>query len=133
MLAADIKSSIDVPPATNSAMDGYAYCAADAVAAKFKLRVSQRIPAGTVPNSLEPSTAARIFTGAEIPVGADTVALQENCKEVDGIVKVDRKATSGANIRVRGQDIEVGRVIVSEGTKLRAQELGLIASVGVPR
>ena len=86
-----------------------------------------------MPNSLEPSTAARIFTGAEIPVGADTVALQENCKEVDGIVKVDRKATSGANIRVRGQDIEVGRVIVSEGTKLRAQELGLIASVGVPR
>ncbi|MDP6198665.1 MAG: molybdopterin molybdotransferase MoeA, partial [Porticoccaceae bacterium] len=133
VLAADIKSSIDVPPATNSAMDGYAYCAADAVATKFKLRVSQRIPAGTVPNSLEPSTAARIFTGAEIPVGADTVALQENCKEVDGIVKVDRKATSGANIRVRGQDIEAGRVIVSEGTKLRAQELGLIASVGVPR
>ena len=133
VLAADIKSSIDVPPATNSAMDGYAYCAADAVAAKFKLRVSQRIPAGTVPNSLEPSTAARIFTGAEIPVGADAVALQENCKEVDGIVKVDRKATSGANIRVRGQDIEAGRVIVSEGTKLRAQELGLIASVGVPR
>ena len=133
VLAADIKSSIDVPPATNSAMDGYAYCAADAVAAKFKLRVSQCIPAGTVPNSLEPSTAARIFTGAEIPVGADTVAMQENCKEVDGIVKVDRKATSGANIRVRGQDIEAGRVIVSEGTKLRAQELGLIASVGVPR
>lgn len=133
VLAADIKSSIDVPPATNSAMDGYAYCVKDAVAAKFKLRVSQRIPTGTVPTSLEPSTAVRIFTGAEIPVGADTVAMQENCKEVDGIVKVDRKATSGANIRVRGQDIEAGRVIVAEGTKLRAQELGLIASVGVPR
>lgn len=132
VLATDIKSSVDVPPANNSGMDGYAFCAADAIAAKFQLKVSQRIPTGTVPDSLEPSTAARIFTGAEIPAGADTVAIQENCKEVDGVVKIDRAVSEGANVRAKGQDIEAGQVIIEEGTRLRAQEMGLIASVGMP-
>ena len=132
VLAEDIRSSIDVPPATNSAMDGYAFCAADVATAKFKLTVSQRITTGTVPDSLEPCTAARIFTGAEIPAGADTVAIQENCKEVDGVVKIDRAISQGANVRAKGQDIEAGQVIIEQGTRLRAQEMGLIASVGIP-
>jgi molybdopterin molybdotransferase len=132
VLAADLISTIDVPPAANSAMDGYAYCGADAEANNFVLPLGQRIPAGTAPASLMVSTAARIFTGGEIPAGADRVAIQENCKEVDGSVTLDKKAVAGANIRAQGQDIQAGEVILKAGTKLRAQEFGLLSSVGVP-
>jgi molybdopterin molybdotransferase len=132
VLAADLISTIDVPPAANSAMDGYAYCGADAEANNFVLPLGQRIPAGTAPALLMVSTAARIFTGGEIPAGADRVAIQENCKEVDGSVTLDKKAVAGANIRAQGQDIQAGEVILKAGTKLRAQELGLLSSVGVP-
>ena len=131
--AADIASEIDVPPAANSAMDGYAFCAADAAANKHSLLVSQRIPAGTAPAPLRPGTAARIFTGGEIPAGADTVAMQENCIEADDWVKLDKKVLAGANIRLQGQDINGGSIIVKAGTRLRAQELGLLSSVGIPR
>ena len=132
VLAADLISTIDVPPAANSAMDGYAYCGADAEANNFVLPLGQRIPGGTAPAPLMVSTAARIFTGGEIPAGADRVAIQENCKEVDGSVTLDKKAVAGANIRAQGQDIQAGEVILKAGTKLRAQELGLLSSVGVP-
>ena len=131
--AADIDSAIDVPPAANSAMDGYAFCAADAAANKHRLMISQRIPAGTAPAPLEPATAARIFTGGEIPAGADTVAMQENCTEADDWVRVDKKAMAGANVRAQGQDIKDGAVIIKAGTRLRAQELGLLSSVGIAR
>lgn len=133
VIAADIVSGIDVPPADNSAMDGYAFCAADAEANNYLLEVSQRIAAGAVPSSLTPSTAARIFTGAEIPQGADTVAMQENCSEKDSAVKLDKKVLSGANVRPKGQDIQAGQIIVKAGTRLRAQEMGLLSSIGVPR
>mgnify|MGYP000998491788 CR=1 FL=1 len=89
VLALDICAAVDVPPADNSAMDGYAFCGADAEANNFVLPLGQRIPAGTAPESLTPSTAARIFTGGEIPAGADRVAIQENCKAVDGSVTLD--------------------------------------------
>jgi molybdopterin biosynthesis enzyme len=69
VVAADIVAAVDVPPAANSAMDGYAYCAADAAANKYRLALSQRIPAGAAPAPLEPGTVARIFTGGEIPAG----------------------------------------------------------------
>jgi len=131
--AVDIVSAIDVPPAANSAMDGYAFCAADAAAGKYNLEISQRIPAGTAPAPLQPGTAARIFTGGEIPAGADTVAMQENCTEAEGWVKTDKKAEAGDNIRARAQDIKAGEVIVKAGTRLRAQELGLLSSVGIAR
>lgn len=131
--ATDIVSEIDVPPAANSAMDGYAFCAVDAAAHKYKLAISQRIPAGTAPKPLQPGTAARIFTGGEIPVGADTVAMQENCTETEGWVKVDKKAVAGDNVRERGQDIKHGAVIIKAGTRLRAQELGLLSSVGIAK
>jgi molybdopterin molybdotransferase len=132
VLAADIASSIDVPPAANSAMDGYAFCAANAAANNFILEVSQRIPAGTAPQSLDVGTAARIFTGGEIPAGADTVAMQENCKESNGSVTIDKKAQSGANVRPQGQDIQAGQIVVKAGTRLRAQEMGLLSSIGIP-
>ena len=133
VIAVDIASTIDVPPAANSAMDGYAFCAADAAANNFKLPVSQRIPAGSVAVPLVPGTAARIFTGGEIPLGADTVAMQENCEEADESVSVDAKVASGTNVRSQGQDIQEGEVILNLGTRLRAQELGLLSSVGLAK
>lgn len=133
VIAVDIASTIDVPPAANSAMDGYAFCAADAAANNFKLPVSQRIPAGSVAMPLVPGTAARIFTGGEIPLGADTVAMQENCEEADESVSVDAKVACGTNVRPQGQDIQAGEVILKLGTRLRAQELGLLSSVGLAK
>lgn len=131
VLAADIIATINVPPADNSAMDGYAFCYADALKNNFQLPTSQRIPAGVAPTPLEPSTVARIFTGAEIPAGADTVAMQENCTEQDGTVTIGNAVTNGANIRRQGQDIQSGQTILSAGTKLRAQEMGLLSSIGI--
>ena len=132
VLATDIIASIDVPPADNSAMDGYAFCYADALKSNFKLPLSQRIPAGTAPKALTSSTIARIFTGAEIPAGADTVAMQEDCAEQDGTVTIGGTVvTAAANIRRKGQDIQTGQTILTAGTKLRAQEMGLLSSVGI--
>src|SRR5690606_4017531 len=88
VLAEDIRAPLAVPPADNSAMDGYAYRHADAVKASFVLPVTQRIAAGHVAAPLEQGTAARIFTGAEIPAGADTVAIQEDCTVADGSVAI---------------------------------------------
>ena len=131
VLATDISASIDVPPADNSAMDGYAFCFADAQRNHFQLPLSQRIPAGIAPKALAPSTIARIFTGAEIPVGADTVAMQENCQESDETVSIDPKIASAANVRPKGQDIQSGVTILTAGTKLRAQEMGQLSSIGI--
>jgi len=131
VLAADFIATINVPPADNSAMDGYAFCYADALKNNFQLPTSQRIPAGVAPTPLEPSTVARIFTGAEIPAGADTVAMQENCTEQDGTVTIGNAVTAGANIRRQGQDIQSGQTILNAGTKLRAQEMGLLSSIGI--
>lgn len=123
----DIVSTINVPESDNSAMDGYALCAADA---GVPLRVSQRIPAGTMGTALQPHTAARIFTGAPIPPGADAVVMQENCDEVSGVVTVRGAVSAGSNIRERGQDIRAGSVAVARGRILRPQDLGLLASIG---
>jgi len=131
VLAEDVVASIDVPPADNSAMDGYAYCYKDASESQFTLLVSQRIPAGRAPNRLEPGTAARIFTGAEIPEGANCVAMQENCSEIDGSVVVDSKAMIDGNIRPRGQDVASGATILTKGSHIRAAEMGLLASQGI--
>ena len=130
VLAADIVSKVDVPPVDNSAMDGYAYCFADAEKNCFQLPLSQRIPAGTAPRPLAPSTAARIFTGGEIPPGADSVAMQENCTEQDAVVTINNPS-AGANIRPKGQDIQSGQTLLAAGTRLRAQEMGLLSSIGV--
>ena len=129
-LAKDIVATIDVPPADNSAMDGYAFCYADAEENDFLLPISQRIPAGTTPQSLQSNTAARIFTGGEIPEDADTVAMQEDCSESNGCVSINTDVASAANVRQQGQDIQSGNIILTAGTLIRAQEMGLLASVG---
>ena len=131
VLAQDISSTINVPGYDNSAMDGYAVRSADCQQAGETLPVSQRIPAGQVGEMLQPGTAARIFTGAPIPEGADAVVMQEMCDAGDGHVAINTTVAAGSNIRNAGEDIAEGDVVLSSGTKLRPQELGLIASVGV--
>jgi molybdopterin molybdotransferase len=131
VLAEPVLSTINVPPWDNSAMDGYAVRASDVAQLSGRLRVGQRIPAGTAGRPLEKGTAARIFTGAPIPEGADTVVIQEDCETAGEQVKVPTDIASGANIRRAGEDIAAGAEVVAAGTRLAAQHLGLAASVGV--
>ncbi len=126
VLAKELVSPIDVPQFDNSAMDGFAIFAQ----AGSSLRIAQRIPAGAVPAPLETGTAARIFTGAQIPQGADSVVMQENCTFDDSIVTIEKMPKPGANIRRRGEDISAGSAFLEAGIKLRPQELGIAASVG---
>jgi molybdopterin molybdotransferase len=133
VLAEDQISQINVPPMDNTQMDGYVVRAADCVSGNAVLRISQRIPAGHIGQSLEAGTAARIFTGAFIPEGADAVVMQEQCKaDVTGEqVTIEHAPKSGEWIRRAGEDIKTGSVILQAGTRLRAQEQGLAASVGL--
>ncbi|RZL89589.1 MAG: molybdopterin molybdenumtransferase MoeA, partial [Variovorax sp.] len=135
VLAADQRSQLDVPSMDNTQMDGYAVRAADCAGGAARLPVSQRIPAGHVGQPLQPGTAARIFTGALIPPGADAVVMQEMCvaeKTAEGeLVQVNHAPESGAWIRRAGEDIRAGSVILPAGSLLRPQELGLAASVGL--
>ena len=135
ILAVAQTSQLDVPPVDNTSMDGYAVRVADCVSGEAVLRVSQRIPAGHVGQPLEAGCAARIFTGAMIPKGADAVVMQEVCvaaKDADGdLVTVKHAPQSGEWIRRAGEDIKSGSTILSAGQRLRAQELGLAASVGL--
>jgi len=133
VLAQAVTAGIDVPPADNSAMDGYAFRHSDWPGSKAPLPVSQRIPAGIRPPALAPGTAARIFTGAEVPEGADTVVMQEHCiASEQGAVVIDPCPERGAHIRRRGQDIRAGQGVLQPGRRLEAQALGLIASLGIP-
>ncbi|WP_457673709.1 molybdopterin molybdotransferase MoeA [Thiolapillus sp.] len=132
VLATPVKSGIDVPGWDNSAMDGYALRVADVPAEGTRLKVSQRIPAGTAPQPLEPGTAARIFTGAPVPEGADAVVMQElTCRQDDDEVIINTVPQAGAHIRRRGEDIRRDAEIIQPGIRLLPQHLGLAASVGV--
>ena len=134
-LAAAQVAQLNVPPMDNSQMDGYAVRAADCASGAALLQVSQRIAAGHVGLSLQPGTAARIFTGAPIPPGADAVVMQEACearKTPDGdAIMVNHIPQPGEWIRRSGEDVRAGAVILPAGTRLRAQEMGLAASVGL--
>ena len=127
VVAVDQFSEIDVPPAANSAMDGYALRAQDA---DKPLRITQRIAAGAVGHALEPGTAARIFTGANLPEGADAVAMQEDCREDRGLLAINTPVRVGDNVRPRAQDIHAGQCLLSRGQRLRAADIALLASVG---
>ena len=131
VLAVEQRSPSDVPPADNSAMDGYALRVADCEH-KSRLTVSQRIPAGVAPSSLTVGTAARIFTGAPIPDGADAVVLQEDCDVGDGQVTIRELPVCGQHIRRRGQDVQTGQSILAAGDWLQGAHLGLLAAVGIP-
>jgi molybdopterin molybdotransferase len=130
VLSEDVRSGLDVPPADNTSMDGYAMRCADVPAAGTVLPVSQRIPAGVVGEPLKPGTAARIFTGAQVPADADAVVMQEQCEALGAGVRVDVVPASGQWIRRRGEDVQQGQVVLTAGTRLTPQALGLAASVG---
>ncbi|MDO9221086.1 MAG: molybdopterin molybdotransferase MoeA [Thiobacillus sp.] len=131
VLAAPQISAITVPPLDNSAMDGYAVRMADMAAAGVKLPVLQRIQAGEVGVPLAPGSAARIFTGAPVPAGADAVLMQENCTADGESVVINTLPRAGENIRRAGEDIQVGAQILAAGTRIGAAEMGLAASVGL--
>lgn len=139
VLSEDVIALVDVPPANNSAMDGYVLRFADVRKAEPTdkgtaiLPISQRIPAGKNPEPLEPGSAARIFTGAEIPLGADTVVMQEQCTSINDGEAVEFPVTVclGDHIRPKGQDITSGSAILKRGHKLQPQDLGLMASIGL--
>ena len=130
-LARDLVSGMDVPPQDNSQMDGYAVRAADAAAVPARLPVAQRIAAGQVGEPLAPGTAARIFTGAAVPTGADAVVPQEAADAGAGEVTLREMPRPGAWIRRAGCDIGRGATVLAAGTRLRPQDAGLAASIGV--
>ena len=131
VLAVAQHSTINQPPMDNSGMDGYALCAADVPAAGTRLPVSQRIPAGNVGHELAPGTAARIFTGAPLPPGADTVVMQELCEYDGDDVIVNTVPRLGEAVRRMGEDIAVGELILPAGLRLTPQAVALAASVGL--
>ncbi len=133
ILAAPQVSTVDVPPLDNSAMDGYAVRTADMSPPSPRLRVAQRIPAGSIGRPLEPGTAARIFTGAPIPPQCGAVVMQENCVAEGEYVTIGKIPRDGENIRRAGEDIHAGAEILAAGIKLRPQEMGLAASAGLAR
>lgn len=133
-LAVDHLSKVQIPPADTSAMDGYAVAAADLnQVPPTSLRISERIPAGTAPGPHEAGTAVRLFTGSQLPLGADAVIRQEDCTHLEQEQSVSIGVTVAASHDVRraGQNMQVGECAVPRGTRLVPQHLALLASVGV--
>jgi molybdopterin molybdotransferase len=137
ILTEDLVSALDVPAHDNSSMDGYALRSADWVAADTLFEVSQRIPAGSSGHQLAVTSAARIFTGAPIPPGADVVVMQEDCQALapasegqNPSVRVLTLPKSGQWIRRRGEDVAAGSVVLRRGARLNPAALGLAASIG---
>jgi molybdopterin molybdotransferase len=132
VLAKDIASQVDVPPLDNTSMDGYAVRSSEIKQVGTVLRMAQRIPAGSVGQSLETGTIARIFTGAPIPQGADAVVMQEDCivQDQNELVQINSIPNAGQWIRRRGEDLTAGKLALTAGSLLRPQQLGVAASAG---
>lgn len=134
VLAQDLVSALHVPPQDNSSMDGYALRCNDVPAPGVVLPVTQRIPAGHHGQPLKPGEAARIFTGAPVPAGADTIVMQEDCEPVgEGSVRVNVVPTAGQWIRRAGEDVTRGAVVLARGQRLTPAALGLAAGIGMAR
>jgi molybdopterin molybdotransferase len=134
VLTKDVVSPLDVPGFDNSQMDGYALRSSDVREAGIELKVSQRIPAGHFGQPLEAGSAARIFTGAPMPEGADCVVMQEECTALDDArVKVNVIPKAGQWVRQRGEDVKQGAKALSKGELLAPAALGLAASLGLDK
>ena len=133
VLAENVNSLVDVPPLDNTSMDGYAVSTTDTQNPGCSLKIAQRIPAGSMGTQLEAGTAARIFTGAPVPPGADAVVMQEDCAtdSETNQVTINIAPTSGQWIRRRGEDLTAGKTALAAGIFLRPQELGVAASAGL--
>ncbi len=130
LLAEDVRAGIDVPPFANSAMDGYAVRAGDVRAAPITLPVNRRIAAGQTGGELPVGEAARIFTGAALPEGADAVVMQENCQTGDGKVTVVKPVSPGEHVRAAGDALRAGDPLFRAGHRLLPQDVGVLASIG---
>jgi molybdopterin molybdotransferase len=144
VLAQDCVSALQVPPQDNSSMDGYAVRSAEVADEGVVMPVSQRIPAGAQPEPLVPGSAARIFTGAQVPQGADAIVMQEDCELVgeqhsmrepaaEQIVRINRVPDPGQWIRRAGEDVTRGAVVLSRGQRLGPADIGLAANIGMDR
>lgn len=130
ILAQDVVAPINVPPAPNSSMDGYAVAFSDL--GSGELTVSQRIPAGHAPQPLQPGTAARIFTGAEMPPGADTILIQEDAEVTEsGSIRVKETPKKGEWVRPAGMDLKEGATILKAGSRITPAGVGVSASMGL--
>jgi len=128
---ADVKAPFDVPPADNSAVDGYAFAIADAQDG-HELRVIADLPAGSVfDGALSAGQTIRIMTGAPMPAGADTVCPQELATRTGDRVVISPEIVKGVNVRARGEDVRADTVVVAAGSVLRPQEIGVVASLGL--
>ena len=130
ILEREIRAGIDVPPFANSAMDGYAVRAADVRTTPVSLPVKLRIAAGQTGGKLSAGEAARIFTGAALPEGADAVVIQENCRAGEGLVTVLEPVVSGEHVRIAGDAVRAGDLLFRSGHRLQPQDIGVLASVG---
>jgi molybdopterin molybdotransferase len=134
ILADDVRAPFDIPPLANSARDGYALRGADLVSTgSVHLRVVAEVPAGQYCDTeIKAGETARIFTGAPLPPGADTVVMQEHVQRHDEVVEVPAGAVKAFdNVRPRGEDVETGAVVLERGTFIRPQEMGILASLGL--
>jgi molybdopterin molybdotransferase len=136
VLADDVVSPMDIPPWTNSAMDGYAVRGEDvrgaSAASPVRLRVVEHLPAGHFPSRpIGAGECARIFTGAPLPEGADSVVRQEDTDQGDPVVTITRDRDVGVNIRRAGEDIRRGQTVLREGTPLGPAQVGVLASLAV--
>lgn len=127
-LAADLVAQTDLPPFANAAVDGYAVCLADAGS---PLPVAGRVAAGAAALPLAPATTIRIFTGAPLPPGADTVFMQEDVREQGGLVIFPPGLRPGANTRPAGEDVAAGTTALPAGRILRPQDIALAAALGL--
>lgn len=130
VLAEDIVARVDLPPADNSAMDGYAIRFAD-YGPQRALPVQQRCFAGQTPEALKPGHTIRLFTGCVMPDGADTIVMQENVVEQDGTITLTQVPILGEHVRKRGEDVEQDQQILTTGTVLHTGQIALLASQGI--
>jgi molybdopterin molybdotransferase len=134
VLAQDLVSALQVPPQDNSAMDGYAVRTSEIAGEGVPLPVSQRIAAGSAAEPLAPGSAARIFTGASIPPGADAVVMQEDAQPAgEQLVRIMRVPSVGQWIRRSGEDVAKGAVILAKGERLTPAAAGLAAGIGLDK
>ncbi|ARP87843.1 molybdopterin molybdotransferase MoeA [Bordetella genomosp. 9] len=132
VLARDLTATLDLPPADNSAMDGYALRHAD-FRDGARLPIGQVVYAGQAPAPLKPGHAARLFTGSLLPPGADTVVMQEDTREADGHVEILQPPRPGQHVRRRGEDTAAGTPLLPAGTRIGPAQIALLASQGVAR
>ena len=132
VLAVELTATVDLPPADNSAMDGYAIRHAD-YRPGVAMPIQQRSYAGEQPQPLVAGQATRLFTGSLIPQGADTVVMQENTREADGMVEITTAPQAGQHVRKQGEDVRCGTPLLPAGTLLQAAHVALLASQGLDR